>query len=327
MHAQVPANTSFITLYGSIGPTFGNFKVQFSPPLTWLPETAADEVFSATNKWHLPGSLLYMTPLNPNVTYTMTVVGVPGQSVDNIGLKNTTYYFSHAKDQSTGLPSSGGKNVSTKTIALAAVFGVLGGLLFAGLLFCCWRRRHRKRRTEMEQKRGNGEPFEIDRDVVEVPRTTPYTYEGAEGSLNEKATESSDGLPPSPVIATGSRRAVNAHGTPVTPTTSSDPAGMHTDSSPTSTSLATPITPTAKPGQRRTPRTRPQPEWPVQEVDGGRVDTQGRLPPSYNPEWAEDLERDRAQDASSTPTDPTGTYTNSDGGTLPTPLEQSYKHL
>lgn len=88
VQVPIPANTSFVVVNGTMGPSYGQFGVVWEPvpaigksPASYWPYT----------HWDVPNALLYFQPLNPTVQYNMTI-GVVATEHQGVGLTSMTFY-------------------------------------------------------------------------------------------------------------------------------------------------------------------------------------------------------------------------------------------
>lgn len=74
-------------LTGTIGPSYGTYNVSAVPP---LPFQRTRNNFSTYNNWTKPDEILYYTPLDPKVSYIITIWGDPDPSKE-LGLHGCEY--------------------------------------------------------------------------------------------------------------------------------------------------------------------------------------------------------------------------------------------
>ncbi|WOO80218.1 uncharacterized protein LOC62_03G003731 [Vanrija pseudolonga] len=149
---NVPANTSFIMLNGTVGPDQGVVHIVWTPPPPY--QDVNYNLAVTNNAWQAP-SVLYMGALDPAVSYSVAIsADADGTApVNKIGLASTSFWSAiSASGAHPGAPSSSSINYTpssggSKTPVGAIVGGVVGGLaaiaaVVAAIFFLRRRKRH-----------------------------------------------------------------------------------------------------------------------------------------------------------------------------------------
>lgn len=87
---DIPKNTGFIAINGTSGPNQGTYTLGFSPDVMLAPAQSGQATGISSATWITP-VLLAVTPLNPEIKYTLTISG--GSTAPNdLALHSLTYY-------------------------------------------------------------------------------------------------------------------------------------------------------------------------------------------------------------------------------------------
>ncbi|BEJ15702.1 hypothetical protein CspHIS471_0503070 [Cutaneotrichosporon sp. HIS471] len=170
-----PKGSNYFYLNGTVGNVYGQYTVDIQPS---PPYPRQVNTFNASNSWDVPGELLYYTPLDPNVEYTVTVTG--DQDITKyLGLNSWMYCDyqlggngNSSPNNTTGASSTPtptptpGKKTNVGAIAGGVVGGVVAAAAIAALLFFLCRRNRKKGPLDVDHG-----VFTVD-DTVDA--TTPY---------------------------------------------------------------------------------------------------------------------------------------------------------
>lgn len=135
--ATLPRNVSFLVINGTTGPTYNEAFINVSPTPPMTPRPYAHVV--TKDKW-VAESILYVTPLDPRVIYTLTLAPGANSTVayssiemySGVGTGNSASAFG-------GLGTTAKNPVDKGAIAGGVVGGVLGLALLAALGFWLFR--------------------------------------------------------------------------------------------------------------------------------------------------------------------------------------------
>jgi hypothetical protein len=84
----LPQFANVLHVYGTVGYRFGTYRVIVDP----LPPYASRTTFNATRTYTSLDELLYYTPLDPAVTYTVSISGAL-ENDKTMGLRRFTWCF------------------------------------------------------------------------------------------------------------------------------------------------------------------------------------------------------------------------------------------
>lgn len=142
---RVPANATFVSLWGTMNLDHGNFSVAVSPP----PPGATSSGKSLLNgfaTWVIADTPLFVAPLDPGTDYTIRLENLEDKWLD---LASARFYMLDPKDAPQPDPVGGkasAHGLGAGAIAGIAIGCVLGAMLIGGLIaYCLWRRRNQHR--------------------------------------------------------------------------------------------------------------------------------------------------------------------------------------
>lgn len=133
---RIPANTTLVTLRGTVNLDHGNYSVTVDPPPPGS-NSNGKTVLHGFATWSIPDMPLYVAPLDPGTSYTIRIENLDNKWFDLAGA--TFYTLNSADAQKAGQGASHG--LSAGAIAGIVVGCVLGVLIIGALIgYCLWRR-------------------------------------------------------------------------------------------------------------------------------------------------------------------------------------------
>lgn len=81
----VPSNSTYLLLNGLVGPRYGAYNITLDPPPPV--NSSSGHAFSTNRTWLSPDVFL-LTPLNPNLHYTVTVSTSTATAGEGVHLTN-----------------------------------------------------------------------------------------------------------------------------------------------------------------------------------------------------------------------------------------------
>ncbi|BEI88158.1 uncharacterized protein CcaverHIS019_0108760 [Cutaneotrichosporon cavernicola] len=209
-NVRVPDNTSYLLLNGTSQPLLSYYTVALSPP---LPGSLPESTFNAQQGF-CNGVNFFMTPLNPEIQYTLAFTVSGNVLTGPVGVHSMTFWSAlWTKDTdpnaSTSSSSPGASDTSGPSpaptgsskgggvsLAGAIAGGVIGGVVVFAVLFAAWflyRRRQRKIHHKPEDNR-----FVVDE--VEESGGPPYYRESNVNGLTLEGMGSVASSRPSLII-------------------------------------------------------------------------------------------------------------------------------
>lgn len=177
---QTPANTSWVGLNITRGPTFGAIVISSTPKI----EGYNPAVYTSTHgPYYSPDEMLWFRSLDPRVPYNITISSKPEKDHPQaFALNSITFYDGNPveRQKSESVAESRSKT-NIGAIAGGAVGGVGGALILAGLAWFLLRRRRRRREQELEPR------LDLDAPVIPVtpydaPESSPGQYYDEKGT-------------------------------------------------------------------------------------------------------------------------------------------------
>lgn len=222
-----PTNTSFLTMYGTLGPGYGPFMVEPSIPQPYFYDNVS---FPTASPWLQMDVPMYFMTLDPRLSWTINIdfLGSDSEYFDLtriVCLITIGYVYKLLATDSSGStdyynpvnrPYNYGSNNAGQIAGI--VIGCVAFLVLCGVGFWWWRRRRRHRReAELSEKGQSGRKRTVGQEVKGEGSSSPASIFEIDGDT-ESSADLGTTVTPLPLPSGSTTYERQTRSTPLSPT-------------------------------------------------------------------------------------------------------------